>query len=96
EQPTLPTCFVAGGAAGFGFWGVFYPLETIKTRMQGDATEPAKRLYSSVTDCFKKTYAENGMRAFYKGYAPSIARAVPVNAAIFTGFTAAKRAMGDA
>ncbi|CAM9388823.1 unnamed protein product, partial [Discosporangium mesarthrocarpum] len=34
EQSSLPACFVAGGSAGAGFWGVWYPFETIKTRMQ--------------------------------------------------------------
>lgn len=30
-----------------------------------------------------KTQAEGGVKAFYKGYIPSLTRAVPVNAAIF-------------
>lgn len=34
EKPSLPVCFVAGASAGAGFWGVFYPLETIKSRIQ--------------------------------------------------------------
>ena len=34
EQPSLPTCFAGGAAAGAGFWGAWYPLETLKTRMQ--------------------------------------------------------------
>ncbi|CAN0035697.1 unnamed protein product [Pylaiella littoralis] len=92
EQPSLPACFAGGAAAGAGFWGVWYPLETLKTRMQGDHVDPAKRLYSGVVDCAKKTMAEGG-KAFYKGFTPSITRAMPVNGAIFTGFTAAQRAL---
>lgn len=34
EEPSLPVCFAGGASAGAGFWGVWYPLETIKTRMQ--------------------------------------------------------------
>mmetsp|Transcript_2208 Transcript_2208/g.2945 ORF Transcript_2208/g.2945 Transcript_2208/m.2945 type:complete len:289 (+) Transcript_2208:96-962(+) len=94
EDPSLGTCFVAGGAAGFGFWGIWYPLETMKTRIQSDNPDPKLRNYKGILDCFGKTYAENGLKSFYKGYLPSIARAVPVNAAIFTGFTAAKKALG--
>ncbi|CAM9299290.1 unnamed protein product [Ascophyllum nodosum] len=93
ELPTLPVCFLAGASAGAGFWGGFYPLETIKTRMQGDHVDPAKRLYSGIVDCVKKTAAEGGFASFYKGFTPSLARAIPVNGAIFTGFTAAKRAL---
>lgn len=34
EQPSLPICFVAGASAGAAYWGPFYPLEAIKSRMQ--------------------------------------------------------------
>ncbi|CAM9633417.1 unnamed protein product, partial [Scytosiphon promiscuus] len=90
EQPTLLTCFAGGAAAGAGFWGFWYPLESIKTKMQGDHPDPTKRLYSGVVDCAKKTMAR-GFKAFYTGFTPSITRAMPVNGAIFTGFTAAQR-----
>lgn len=60
--------------------------------LQGDHVDPTKRLYSGVVDCARKTMAE-GAKAFYKGFTPSIARAMPVNGAIFTGFTAAQRAL---
>ena len=33
-KPSLFACFIAGGVGGFSFWGTFYPLETIKTRLQ--------------------------------------------------------------
>eukprot|EP00953_Heterococcus_sp_UTEX-ZZ885_P019691 10991-Heterococcus_DN1.PRE.3 len=145
-EPTLGTCFVAGGAAGFGFWGLWYPLETIKTRIQSDHPDQKLRVYKrarltlefviimfycgcapnevcshvalwsksrcsltvparfvsahkqeltahshcplrallvciqqGIIDCFTKTKAEGGMRAFYKGYLPSLARAVPAS-----------------
>lgn len=64
----------------------------IKSIHQGDHVDPAKRLYSGVVDCAKKTMGE-GWKAFYKGFTPSITRAMPVNGAIFTGFTAAQRAL---
>lgn len=59
---------------------------------QGDHVDPAKRLYANILDCVRKTSKE-GLGAFYKGFTPSITRAIPVNGAIFTGFTAAQRAL---
>mmetsp|Transcript_22578 Transcript_22578/g.35961 ORF Transcript_22578/g.35961 Transcript_22578/m.35961 type:complete len:266 (-) Transcript_22578:945-1742(-) len=47
---------VGGACAGGAFWGLPYPLETIKTRMQSDAIEHSKRKYSGILDCAKKTY----------------------------------------
>jgi len=95
QMPTLLTCFLSGGAAGFGFWALVYPTDIIKTRMQTDATLPADRKYKSVIDCFKKTIKSDGVAGLWKGYTPTILRAVPVNATIFLAVTATKRLLFD-
>ena len=84
---------VGGAIAGFGFWGIFYPAECIKTRMQSDATDPALRKYKSSLECWQKTFAEGGVRAFFKGYTPALVRAIPVNAAIFCVVFSVKNAL---
>jgi len=87
--------FLAGGAAGFGYWGLFYPLDIIKTRIQIDAEDPAERKYKSILDCFRQTSKE-GVRAFFKGYNPALLRAIPLNAAIFLAVLSTKKFMfGD-
>jgi len=91
EKPTLTASFLAGGAAGFGFWGLWYPLDIIKTRMQTDATMPADRKYKNTLDCIIKTYKNDGPGAFFRGYTPSIVRAIPINASIFLAVNATKR-----
>jgi len=97
-KPSTPRSVFLGGllggaCAGFAFWGILYPLETIKTRMQGDHIVREKRMYSGILDCVRKTYAEGGIAAFFKGYIPSLTRAVPVNAAIFCAVFNVKAAM---
>jgi len=97
EKPTLLTTFLAGGGAGFSFWGLWYPLDIIKTRMQTDATMPADRKYKNIADCVMKIMRNEGGRAFFKGYVPSLIRAIPVNASIFWAVTVTKRLIfGDA
>jgi len=91
EKPTLLTFFFAGGSAGFAFWGVWYPLDIIKTRMQIDATDPKDRKYKSIVDCIGKILRNEGPSAFFRGYMPSIVRAIPVNATIFLAVNATKR-----
>ena len=93
ERPSRGTLMLGGAAAGFGFWGVFYPLELIKTRMQTDHMEVAKRQYSGVLDCVKKSYAEGGINAFFRGYSPALLRAIVVNACIFLAVDVAKEYM---
>jgi len=91
EKTTLLTAFLAGGAAGFGFWGLWYPLDIIKTRMQTDETIPEKRKYKNTLDCIQKTLKNEGYKAFWKGYVPSIVRAIPINASIFLAVNATKK-----
>lgn len=91
ELPSVPTAFVAGGSAGFAFWGVIYPLEMIKTTMQSQNPDPAKRVYATTLHAIKGEIAKGGIRALFKGYLPAVVRAVPVNASIFAGFSFTKR-----
>jgi len=95
EVPTLTTCFLAGGAGGFGFWGFVYPLELIKTRIQNDSLNPSQQKYKGVWDCFRKTLKSEGLSGFFRGYVPANVRAVPVNAFVFLAVTASKRAMNE-
>lgn len=97
EPPSYAATFagglVGGAFAGFGFWGIFYPFEVVKTRMQSDASDPALRKYAGLADCFAKTFREGGWSAFFKGYTPAIVRAIPVNAAIFCVVFSVKEAL---
>lgn len=84
---------VGGAIAGFGFWGLFYPTEIIKSKIQSDSPNPAERRYKGYADAVSKTWAEGGVAAFFKGYTPAIVRAVPVNAAIFSVVFVVKNAL---
>mmetsp|Transcript_9070 Transcript_9070/g.28877 ORF Transcript_9070/g.28877 Transcript_9070/m.28877 type:complete len:285 (-) Transcript_9070:26-880(-) len=85
--------FAAGATAGAACWIPAYPLETVKTRMQFDALDPKKRLYSSTLACIRVTMAEGGIAAFYRGFNAAVLRAVPVNGAIFVAVSTVKKSM---
>ncbi|KZF24556.1 mitochondrial carrier [Xylona heveae TC161] len=80
----LPTWKVAlaGGLAGEILWLASYPLDVIKSKMQSDGFGD-KMKYKTMRDCFGKTWAEEGMRGFWKGIAPALLRALPVSAGTF-------------
>jgi dicarboxylate transporter 10 len=63
---------VAGGVAGL----VGNPAEVVLVRMCADgAKAPAQQFgYSHAFDALARVYSEEGMRAFWKGLAPNIAR----------------------
>lgn len=71
-----------GGFAGEALWLASYPFDVVKSKMQSDGFG-AGRKFSSMTDCFKKTWAVEGMAGFWKGIGPTLLRAMPVSAGTF-------------
>ena len=83
----------AGGVSGMVCWAISYPFDVVKTRVQIDGM--SNRQYSGMVDCFVKMYRGEGMRAFFKGLAPALARAFPVNAATFAAHSLVIRNLKD-
>ena len=78
----------AGTIAGFTFWLVSYPLDFLKTRRQQASAEGATRITTLVSHIYKN---EGGIRAFYRGLVPCLARAGPANAVCFGTVERSKR-----
>ena len=74
----------AGGIGGITYWVLNYPFDYVKTLMQSDKLGDYK--YSSMVDCFRKEYAQNGLKTFYKGYLICMLRSFPVNAALLVTY----------
>ncbi|KAI1170400.1 mitochondrial carrier [Nemania sp. FL0916] len=81
-----------GGLAGEALWLASYPFDVVKSKMQTDGFGDKIR-YSSMRDCFHKTWKGEGMRGFWKGIAPTLLRAMPVSAGTFAVVEATKRAI---
>jgi len=71
-----------GGLAGEALWLASYPLDVVKSKMQNDGFGAAMR-YRGMNDCFRQTYAREGLRGFWKGIGPTLLRAMPVSAGTF-------------
>ena len=76
---------VAGAMAGFMCWSTTYPLDNIKTRIQGDCLKNPK--YKGMVECIKKT----SFKSMFSGFIPCMVRAVPVNAFVFFGYEYSKK-----
>lgn len=77
----------AGGAAGVAMWIPVFPVDTVKSRLQtaeGNA---------SIGSIVREVYGKGGLKAFFPGFGPALARAVPANAATFLGVELAHQAM---
>jgi solute carrier family 25 carnitine/acylcarnitine transporter 20/29 len=82
------TC--AGAAAGVAMWIPVFPVDTVKSRLQtaeGNVT---------IGGVIRELYGRGGYRAFFPGFGPALARAVPANAATFLGVELAHQAMRKA
>jgi solute carrier family 25 carnitine/acylcarnitine transporter 20/29 len=84
---SLPAVMTAGAAAGVAMWIPVFPVDTVKSRLQSMPGNP------TLGGVVRQLYSNGGIKAFFPGFAPAIARAVPANAATFLGVELAQQAM---
>ncbi|KAL6563257.1 Mitochondrial arginine transporter bac2 [Orobanche hederae] len=89
-QETFRTMLLAGGLAGVASWICCYPLDVIKTRIQGQSRSSAGK-YDGIVDCFRRSVREEGYNVLWRGLGTTVARAFVVNGAIFTAYETALR-----
>ncbi|KAH8656098.1 mitochondrial carrier domain-containing protein [Tricladium varicosporioides] len=77
----------AGAAAGVAMWIPVFPVDTVKSRLQTMEGKP------TVGGIISGLYKSGGFKAFFPGFGPAIARAVPANAATFLGVELAHQFM---
>jgi len=85
----LSAIIFAGGTAGVAMWALAIPPDVLKSRLQSAPTGT----YSGLMDCARKTIAQDGVAALWKGFGPAMGRAFPANAATFLGVEASRNLM---
>ncbi|KAL5008111.1 hypothetical protein ScPMuIL_013692 [Solemya velum] len=78
--------FAAGGCAGFVEVSIMHPLDLIKTRFQIQRGPEDPHRYTSLADCFRKIYKQEGFLSFYKGIFPPLLAETPKRAVKFFTF----------
>jgi len=73
---------ISGGFAGFGYWMTCMPADTLKSIVQTDNTEIKKRKKLSIISLYKSV----GYKNLYRGIYPTLFRAIPSNAVIFSSY----------
>lgn len=77
----------AGAAAGVAMWIPVFPVDTVKSRLQTMEGKP------TLGGVIGGLYRSGGLKAFFPGFGPALARAVPANAATFLGVELAHQFM---
>ncbi|XP_023000379.1 mitochondrial arginine transporter BAC2-like [Cucurbita maxima] len=91
-QESVSTMLFAGGLAGVGSWVVCYPLDVLKTRIQGE-TQSSSGKYNGIVDCLGKSVREEGYRVLWRGLGTAVARAFVVNGAVFAAYESTLRCL---
>lgn len=71
-----------GGIAGEVLWIASYPFDVVKSKMQSDGFGSTQR-FTTMRDCFRQTWAREGMLGFWRGIGPTLVRAAPVSGGTF-------------
>lgn len=81
KQFSLFPKIINGGIAGIIGVSCVFPLDLVKTRLQNQQIKPnGEKMYTSMLDCFKKTYKAEGYFGMYRGSAVNILLITPEKA----------------
>ncbi|XP_017095447.2 mitochondrial 2-oxodicarboxylate carrier [Drosophila bipectinata] len=78
-------CFLGMFASGVGSF-LSLPLDLAKSRIQGPQPVKGEIKYRTTVQTLRTTIREEGVRALFKGLAPSLARAVPGGALLIVAY----------
>ena len=77
DVPVYLSC-VAAAFVGTLTWMITYPPDVVKSSMQSDQLDRAKRRFTGYVHCVKYLYRrEGGIGRFYRGISPCLIRSVP-------------------
>ncbi|KAF5694652.1 mitochondrial carrier, partial [Fusarium mundagurra] len=68
---------VIGASSGSFAATAVYPLNVLRTRLQAEGTCLHPRLYTGLWDVTRRTFKTEGVRGFFKGLTPNLARFAP-------------------
>jgi ornithine carrier protein len=84
---------VSGAAAGMSYNFVFYPADTIKSKMQTMDVEAGGKKPSFV-GVGRELWRSHGLKGMYRGCGLTVARSAPSSALIFTIYEALRKNLG--
>ncbi|EXJ78345.1 solute carrier family 25, member 46 [Capronia epimyces CBS 606.96] len=84
----------AGAAAGMSYNFVFYPADTIKSRMQTSVADAAVVKKMTFASTGRQLWREQGLKGFYRGCGITVFRSAPSSAIIFSIYETLRKYFG--
>ncbi|TIA92360.1 hypothetical protein E3P99_00654 [Wallemia hederae] len=94
EDPSNIELLACGSVSGSIGATSVYPLNLLRTRLQASGTPAHPQSYTGFFDVLNKTYANEGVRGFYRGLIPTLAKVVPAVSISYLCYENAKRSLG--
>ncbi|KAJ1654605.1 hypothetical protein IWQ61_005497 [Dispira simplex] len=89
DQLGIGQLLMAGACGGVSYWTCCYPLDVIKSTVQYQ-TKPLRSL-GYIRETISELYQQGGLRAFTKGFTPTLLRSLPAAATTFSVYELTSR-----
>ncbi|CAG9864617.1 unnamed protein product [Phyllotreta striolata] len=92
KDTSMSASMVSGSLAGLVAKTAIYPFDLLKKRMQVQGFDEGRRLFGKLFHCnglldaFRKVYIGEGVAGFFKGYLPSMVKAVVTGGLYFSTY----------
>ncbi|KAG8830361.1 hypothetical protein FRC18_008202 [Serendipita sp. 400] len=96
EEPGVLALLAFGSISGSVGATSVYPLNLVRTRLQASGSSGHPQVYTGMWDVVQKTHANEGIRGFYRGLLPTLAKVVPAVSISYVVYEHSKRQLGVA
>ena len=93
EPGGFMTAAIGGFSGAFGASAV-YPLNLLRTRLQGQGTVLHPRTYTGMMDVTRQTIKGEGIRGLFKGLTPNLLKVVPAVSITYVVYDKSKKFIG--
>lgn len=93
DMPVYATLMIGSISGSVGAITVF-PLNVVRTRLQASGTPAHPYVYAGFVDACRQTYVREGVKGFYRGLVPTLAKVIPAVSCSYTVYEQAKKLFG--
>lgn len=94
EEPGVLALLAFGSISGSVGATSVYPLNLVRTRLQASGSSGHPQVYTGMWDVVRQTHEKEGIRGFYRGLFPTLAKVVPAVSISYVVYEHSKRHLG--
>lgn len=91
EEPGVLALLAFGSVSGSVGATSVYPLNLVRTILQASGSPAHPQRYTGMWDVVSQTYSQSGVRGFYVGLGPTLAKVIPAVSISYVVYEHSKR-----